>query len=164
MASADTIRDARPEDADAFVRAYERAWDAGLSAIAGKRLGELASIDERARSFRAGLEKMSPDARILVAERDGGLVGVATCVREGDGCELRSLYVVPEAWGSGVARSLLEKALESMRARGASEAILWVVEENGRARRFYEREGWTADGVTRVSELGAPEIRYRRTL
>jgi GNAT superfamily N-acetyltransferase len=164
VAEAVTIRDARPDDAAAFVRAYERSWDAALSGIAGKRLGELASVEERTMSFRKGVESISADARILVAERDGTVVGIATCRREGRTCELRGLYVVPEAWGSGVARDLMDAALEAMRARGASDAFLWVVEANGRARRFYEREGWTADGETRASELGPPEVRYRRSL
>lgn len=164
MTRAHTIRNARSDDAEAFVRAYERAWDAALATIAGKRLGALAPLEERIRAFQAGVERMSPDARIWVAERGGTLVGLATCIRNGDACELRSVYVVPEAWGSGVARDLLETALESMRARGATEAVLWVVEENGRARHFYEREGWTADGANRVSELGPRELRYGRAL
>jgi RimJ/RimL family protein N-acetyltransferase len=46
------------------------------------------------------------------------------------------------------------------------EAILWVAEENPRARRFYERYGWKAE-TTRVEEVvpGAfvPEVLYRLT-
>jgi GNAT superfamily N-acetyltransferase len=77
---------------------------------------------------------------------------------------LRSLYVVPEAWGTGVAQRLMEAALDAMRERGATEAILWVVEGNDRARRFYEREGWALDGEVRASQLGPSEVRYRRAL
>jgi hypothetical protein len=50
-----------------------------------------------------------------------------------------------------------------MRER-AVEAILWVGEANARARRFYEREGWSADGETRESPLGPRKLRYRLTL
>jgi ribosomal protein S18 acetylase RimI-like enzyme len=66
--------------------------------------------------------------------------------------------------GSGVAQALMETGLAAMRERGATEAVLWVVEANARARRFYEREGWTADGETRASPLGPTELRYRRVL
>jgi GNAT superfamily N-acetyltransferase len=132
--------------------------------LVGKRLAELASFEDRLESFRAGLEKASADVRILVAERDGAIVGVATCVREGATGELRSLYVVPEAWGTGVARRLMEAALDALRERGASEATLWVVDANARARRFYEREGWTPDCEMRASPLGQQEVRYRRAL
>jgi hypothetical protein len=45
---------------------------------------------------------------------------------------------------------------------GAAAASLWVVEANARARRFYEREGWVANGRSRETPLGPREVRYRR--
>ena len=53
-----------------------------------------------------------------------------------------------------------------MAARGEREAILWVLEDNPRARRFYEREGWLEDGVgeTQFLDVTVPVIRYRRPL
>jgi GNAT superfamily N-acetyltransferase len=158
------VRDARPEDAEEFVRAYEVSWDAMAVPLVGKSLAEFASFESRLDSFRSGIKQRSDDARVLVAERDGAIVGSATCVRDGARCELRSLYVVPQAWGTGVAQRLQEAALDAMRERGATEAVLWVVEANGRARRFYEREGWTLNGETRASPLGPSEVRYRRSL
>lgn len=158
------VRDARAEDADAFVRAYELSWDAMAGPVVGKRLAELAPLEDRRESFRAGLAQASPDARVLVAENEGSIVGVATCVRDGATCELRSLYVVPDAWGAGFAQQLMVTALDGMRERGAAEATLWVLDANARARRFYEREGWTPDGETRTSPLGPGEVRYRRAL
>jgi GNAT superfamily N-acetyltransferase len=159
-----SIRDVRGDDAEAFVRAHELAWDAGLADIVGKRLSELASFDKRVKAFRKGLKKNSPDKRAWVAVREDALVGVVVCTRKRKRCELRDLYVVPEAWGSGTARRLMEAALAAMRDRGATEAVLWVGEANARARRFYEREGWEEDQKTRKSRLGPRERRYRRAL
>jgi hypothetical protein len=51
-----------------------------------------------------------------------------------------------------------------MRSRNSTAAVLWVVVDNSRARRFYEREGWHADGRQRVSSLGPSELRYTRRL
>ncbi|HSP70846.1 MAG TPA: GNAT family N-acetyltransferase [Gaiellaceae bacterium] len=59
---------------------------------------------------------------------------------------LNGLYVRPEAWGTGVAARLHERALAAL---GPGIARLWVLEENHRARRFYERRGWREDGTTR---------------
>lgn len=78
--------------------------------------------------------------------------------------ELRGLYVVPEEWGTGVAGALLDAGVNDMRELGASSAILWVVEQNARARRFYERVGWAADGETKASMFDIVEVRYRRSL
>ncbi|HET7046210.1 MAG TPA: GNAT family N-acetyltransferase [Gaiellaceae bacterium] len=70
----------------------------------------------------------------------------------GDGW-LNGLYVRPEAWGTGVAGELHDRAVEALREAGAATARLWVLEANVRARRFYERRGWTPDGSTRVVEF-----------
>ena len=80
---------------------------------------------------------------VLVDERGRGFAAVA-------GEWLDALYVRPEAWGTGVAARLHDRAVEELRAAGVARARLWVLEENARARRFYERRGWRADGSTRV--------------
>ena len=62
---------------------------------------------------------------------------------------LHGLYVLPEAWGTGVAARLLARAVDAIGQAGERRARLWVLEENHRARRFYEKHGWYADGSTR---------------
>jgi RimJ/RimL family protein N-acetyltransferase len=54
-----------------------------------------------------------------------------------------------------------------LREAGYRAAILWVLEDNPRARRFYEREGWELDGAAKEDDfLGVrvAEVRYRLTL
>ena len=50
---------------------------------------------------------------------------------------------------------------------GFTEALLWVLEDNARARRFYEATGWEVDGRVKTVEIGGRElveVRYRKTL
>lgn len=150
------VRQAVAEDAEGFVRAHETSWDASLASIVGRRLGELAPFEARLDAFRAGMAAGPEGAGAWVADEQGEIVGLAVRV----GSELRDLYVVPSAWGTGVAQALVEAALEGV----TGEAVLWVGEANTRARRFYEREGWVADGETRASPLGPTELRYRKDL
>jgi GNAT superfamily N-acetyltransferase len=142
------------------VRAHEAGWDAALAPIVGKTLGELAPLAARVERAGATLADPPEDACAWVAEREGVIVGMAIA----SGAELRDLYVVPAAWGTGVGVELMRVALDWIAVRGAQEALLWVGEDNLRARRFYEREGWAADGGTRTSPLGPVELRYRRPL
>ncbi len=86
------------------------------------------------------------EVEVLVAAQGGEIVGLAA-VRPG---WLDGLYVLPDRWGSGAAQSLHDEAVERLRDRGFRSARLWVLERNDRARRFYERRGWRADGRTRV--------------
>ena len=57
----------------------------------------------------------------------------------------------------------MDAAKELLRAQ-YRDATLYVLDDNPRARRFYEREGWALDGTTKTGEfLGLPvaEVRYR---
>jgi GNAT superfamily N-acetyltransferase len=157
MTTGSTVRPASADDAEGFTQAYEAAWDATLAPLIGRTLAELVPFADRVASFEASFSSLPPETGIWVAEREGVIVGVAARL----GSELRSLYVVPDAWGTGVAQSLMSTALDAMRAEGAESAELWVAEANKRARRFYEREGWEATDDTKVSELGPTEVCYR---
>src|SRR6478736_903344 len=57
------------------------------------------------------------------------------------------IYVDPQHWGQGVGRLLMTAARDRLRGDGAREALLWVFAGNDRARRFYEIDGWRADGL-----------------
>jgi GNAT superfamily N-acetyltransferase len=81
---------------------------------------------------------------VLAAERNGAVAGIAGV----DACWLHGFYVRPEWWGSGVADELHAAALEAM--VDCAEPKLWVLTENHRARRFYEKHGWRENGETRV--------------
>jgi GNAT superfamily N-acetyltransferase len=105
----------------------------------------------------------------FVAEEAGVLLGFATVGPSGEPDrygELHGLYVDPDVRSTGVGRALTERA-EAELARTYREAVLWVLEDNPRARRFYELAGWEADGVrSSFSRLGvdAPVVRYRKRL
>jgi GNAT superfamily N-acetyltransferase len=78
--------------------------------------------------------------------------------------ELIAIYVDPAYVGTGVGRLLIAAARERLRAV-STQAALWVLDGNVRARRFYERDGWSFDETRRTRSYGnAPvqEVRYRR--
>ncbi|MGW0994848.1 N-acetyltransferase family protein [Streptomyces sp. NPDC002523] len=112
----------------------------------------------------------SDDAVVnLVAEQDGRIVGWAALGPYRDGevrtsdAELYALYVDPEHLGSGIGRALLAESVE--RCAGYPRMFLWVLKENSRARRFYERAGFRPDGAEEpfdVDGVRVPEIRYVR--
>ncbi|MEU6111082.1 GNAT family N-acetyltransferase [Streptomyces albidoflavus] len=106
---------------------------------------------------------------------DGRVVGWACCgpreipeagagAGQGEG-ELYALYVRPDLLGRGVGRALLDAVHDEAAARGWGALVLWVVEANARARRFYEAAGYRADGGAQSEEydgVAVREVRYRR--
>lgn len=80
--------------------------------------------------------------------------------------ELYALYVTPARWSTGAGRTLMEAVLAALTETGYPRAVLWVLADNTRARRFYEKAGFAPDGVTNIlTGLGGVlELRYARDL
>jgi GNAT superfamily N-acetyltransferase len=81
--------------------------------------------------------------------------------------EILALYVDPDTWGAGVGTLLMENSRDHLWRKGFTDAVLWVLVGNARACRFYQRDGWVADGVVRqdvVWGLPVDESRFLRRL
>jgi len=81
--------------------------------------------------------------------------------------EIYALYVDPGSLWGGVGRMLMADARLRLAEAGFTEAILWVLQGNDRARSFYEGEGWAPDGATRVEnvyDIVSTVDRFRRGL
>jgi GNAT superfamily N-acetyltransferase len=79
--------------------------------------------------------------------------------------EIQLLYLDPTAWSAGAGLALLRAGEDALTAAGFDRLALWTLESNDRARRFYERNGWRADGT--VKTVTHPhgwwrEVRYLR--
>ena len=102
-----------------------------------------------------------PLAWSRVALHGARVVGVVVWRPVTGGALLSWLFTDPGEWGSGLAQGLHDSAIAAMRTAGHAEAELWVHDANGRARRFYERNGWTPTGEGRVHDrLGLRLLRY----
>jgi GNAT superfamily N-acetyltransferase len=102
-----------------------------------------------------------PEVTVLVADAcDGGLLGYAAY----DTSTLRHLAVRPDHWGHGLATELVETVTAAMDRRGCALASLWVLDENKRARRFYEYLGWKSTDDRREAPWPPypTEVRYTR--
>ncbi|ROP44630.1 GNAT family N-acetyltransferase [Pseudokineococcus lusitanus] len=170
------LRPAVPDDAPALAAVHVAGWRAGYRGLV--RDDYLDALDPSAREARWRTTASGPDG-VLVVEEDGALVALCAFgpCRDDDlpdeAGEVRSLYVLPEHWGTGVGGRLLAAATAELLAVGADEPpVLWALTGNTRARRFYERRGWHPDGTTRVVERAEldgvpavtfPEVRHRLT-
>lgn len=69
------------------------------------------------------------------------------------------LYVAPDQQRKGLGQALLGKALHD-----GEERRLWTFQKNARARRFYERHGFTPERFTDGSnnEEREPDMLYRK--
>ncbi len=170
-----SIRRANPSDAEALAVLHVQAWQwAYRGQLPDAYLDSLSdAIEHRVEWRRAALENVTSEYRTWVAEIDGRVVGFADTGPPEDGeterriAKLFTIYLDETVVGQGAGRALLAHAMDDLVRRGYREAILWVLDSNVRARRFYEAAGWYQDGAAQVEQLGDVEIRevrYRRIL
>jgi len=102
-----------------------------------------------------------PGVTVLVRDAESGGVDALAAY---DDRQLRHLAVRPDQWGRGLASTLIATVLAAMGRRGTTDAELWCLVDNHRARGLYEHLGWQA--TTDRQEAPWPphptEMRYRR--
>ncbi|MFI7551730.1 GNAT family N-acetyltransferase [Micromonospora sediminimaris] len=175
-----SIRREQPDDAEAVARVHVRGWQAGYAGIMPDEvLNRLNPVAWAQRRRALGTADPDHPFTTLLAEEHGTLVGFATFgpyrnnQDRGDldpaYGEVVSLYVTPENWGDGTARALFAAARAGLRESGWTEYRLWVLADNDRARRFYERAGLSPDGERSTypvplsggrPAIGLVELRY----
>jgi len=167
------VRGATQSDVDAIVDVHVETWKVAYRGqLPDEYLDGLdATRPRRAMVWQRAID--SPTQRVLVADRDGLVVGFVSVGPADDKTlgaevgELYAIYVHPRAWDIGAGRELISRGVDALRELGYARAVLWVLGSNDRARRFYERAGWSADGATKVDErpgVALHEVRYARRL
>lgn len=76
--------------------------------------------------------------------------------------EIAALYVLPDFMGRGAGRLLLQSAVRDLSKRGFARLYLWVLEQNLRARHFYELSGWSSSGEGALITILGKDIRQLR--
>ncbi|MFI8361933.1 GNAT family N-acetyltransferase [Streptomyces sp. NPDC085612] len=172
-----TVRAMTGTDIEAVSAIRVTGWRTAYAGIVPRTWLERMTVEEDARERRRRFASAPGGVYDLVAvDARGAVVGWA-CLGPGpdEGAggrgtrtgELYALYVLPALVGSGVGRTLIEAVHARARELGLGRLLLWVLEDNARARRFYERAGYAADGAVQADEydgVSLPEVRYRLAL
>lgn len=168
-----TIRNAVQGDVRAIASVHVLAWQVAYRGILPDALLDNLDVSQRANLWRGWLSGRG--VHTLVACGPPGVVGFsrlcparAIATPPPSTAEVTHLYVHPDEQSSGVGRQLLAEAIGIARQEQYRGVLLWVLEANGRATRFYERFGFTVDGARRTDPafLGndSAEVRYALTL
>ncbi|HEY6744118.1 MAG TPA: GNAT family N-acetyltransferase [Mycobacteriales bacterium] len=165
-----TCRPMTAGDFDAVCELHVRAWQSAYRGIVPQDFLDAMDPAERARRTRG--DDLTGQH---VAEADGEIVGwlaLGPYRAQDDGPdapgpgygEVEAIYARPDAVGTGVGRALMAYGLAELDRAGLRPVLLWVLTDNARARRFYEKAGFHLDGATHTYEVGGatlPEVRYR---
>jgi GNAT superfamily N-acetyltransferase len=178
------LRKARRGDELRVAVLHVRSWQEAYGGLMPAEF--LATLDPRDRAGRYTFEdedgpttllaiasdEAAPGADDAPLDEDEALLGFVSFGRSRDedlpaSGEVGALYVDPDRHRGGVGRLLMAEARRRLAADGYADAFLWVLDGNDRARKFYEREGWVADGARREEnpyDIVSRVSRFRRRL
>lgn len=170
------IRPAGLADAVQIARVHVRSWQAAYRGMMPQDFLDGLDPAYRAERWRSALADADPTRRgLLVATPGSGdIIGFASFGPSRDSDtepqvtgEVYAIYADPDAWGTGAGRALMAGVVAQLARMGYTDAVLWVLEANDRARRFYTLAGWVEDGARRIDDsygFDVAEVRYRRAL
>ncbi len=158
-----TLRRPVPADAPALIDMKAKAWRQTYTGVV--RQSVIDALDENRERRLEGMTQLIAAEQItfcMATDELQRVVGVAASGPGRDenpppGIELEMIYVLAEAYGSGLGTELADAVL------GDGPAYLWVLEGNGRAEAFYRNIGFLPDGSRKYDDgLDMHEIRMVR--
>jgi ribosomal protein S18 acetylase RimI-like enzyme len=159
------IRYASVADAEILGMVHARSWQAAYAGIVPNEflagMNPLARQEHFAQALSEGREH---DAIIFADDKPVGLTTIGKC-RDQDKDdtfgEIWGIYLLPEFWNQGIGTVLLRWGLHELYLQGYRQASLWVLKDNIRARKFYEKNGFAWDGSEKEIFLGKLLIECR---
>ena len=166
------VRRATSADAAAIAGVQVRGWQSGYRGLVPDAILDAMSVAERTARWREILSRVDASTYTLVTERADELLGFCSIIapsRDDDAsartAEIAAIYVEPALWRAGAGGTLLRVALDNLRRDDWRDVSLWVFAANDRARSFYARFGFHADGREIVdAPSGQTEVRLRTAL
>jgi ribosomal protein S18 acetylase RimI-like enzyme len=127
---------------------------------------ELVQHPERLRTWAS-----HPASRLVAAYDGDAMIGMLVNMvgRADDGFgppvssfrHLAGVSVLPDHWGRGVGRRMLQATLADVQAANVRVVTLWARRGNGRADRLFKSVGFRLTGRTQPDEVGHEMLHYR---
>ena len=145
------------DDFEAIGNIYAQSWKTAYRGIIPQEYLDTLNASR----WTHGLENGIYDAFVLI--EDDRYIGTSSiCAardeKMADYGEIISLYLLPEYFGHGYAAPLLQCAVNALLEKGHKNIYLWVLKENTRAQKFYEKQGFHKNGDTSCIEIAGKEL------
>lgn len=155
------IRIMGSEDIAQVSRVYALSWKTAYRGIIPQSY-----LDELPEDRWVSALKNSPFTSLVLLDR-GRYVGTSAFGEARDESlpgwgEIVSIYLLPEYFGRGYGQKLLDAVVSALAQRGYADIYLWVLADNLRARRFYEKNGFCHNGDTQTIDIGEAPLKGMR--
>lgn len=159
----------RPKTGDAAALAYiqTESWKAAFREILSPEiLAQCTNLDKATQMYERLLIQNKGNGYLLKVDGNPHCIAWWDSTRESSMpgyAELICIHSLPNQWREGYGSKMMEMVLNDIASAGYKRVMLWVFEQNQRARRFYEAHGFTTKGQAKPG-VSPTEICYEREL
>ncbi len=147
---------AQISDASVVGFVHSAAWKQAYAEIFPAEYVHSDTPEKRTQEFLDACKNQ--DIFYYLIQEAGLAVGILKVMKQLDGYEILSLYILEEYRSNGIGKQAI---LQLSGQFGAETMQLWVLEDNKRGRLFYENIGFRSTGNTRVIDRGKPYVQVQ---
>ena len=161
------IKRANMGDEDIFAFIQTESWKSAFKGILNDEILEkYTQIDKATAMYRRIISENIGNGYLLTVDGAPHCIAWWDSTREIDMpgyAELICIHSLENGWRRGYGSKMMDVVLCDIAKAGYSKVMLWVFEENTRARRFYESIGFTLTEKKKQS-FESTEVCYEMTL
>lgn len=160
------VREARLDDADGIARAHVASWNESYRGILPDNVLDRIDVGQRVETRRRILRDRSIFQLVAYDTTHGDIVGFCDAGSSRRhmqyGGELYAIYLVHHAKRHGVGGEMFARVRAWLAANDRQSMVVWVLENNHHARKFYEALGGraAARASSRVAGFPVVELSY----
>ena len=157
------IRKATLSDCEAIGHIHTISWQQSYKGIIPQDYLDNLSEAERATQCYKIMSSPESDSLYLVAEQNGTIIGFGVfgplrySETEEEETELYAIYLLDEVKGTGIGVALAQAIAQELISQNYNSMMLWVLKDNPRAIKFYERLGGVK-GRSEISDIGGKDL------
>ena len=161
---------AKKENAHEMALLHAISWEQAYSGIIPENIINDFTIEKREKIFSSAIS--SNPEEYYIFKVDDNLAGIASLNKSHEKNapdyigEIYSIYFHPKYWGTPATYYGLQFCVDRLKTLGFKTVTIWVLNDNIRAKKFYEKNGFIPDGNYQEMELGKKllEIRYSKNI
>ena len=161
------IRKVCQGDANALAYIQTESWKAAFAGILdADTLARCTDINRATAMYQRLLDENKGNGYLLLVDRIPHCIAYwdeARDIEFAGKAELICIHSLPDNWHKGFGSQMMDQVLIDIKEAGYSEVVLWVFQDNLRARAFYDAKGF------RLTEISKPaydtkELLYSKEL
>lgn len=161
------VRKVKAHDEEVLAYIQTESWKVAFKNIlSAEMLRKYTDINRAKEIYKELLNKNIGHGYILEVNNKLHCIAYWDKTREDDMlgyAELINIHSLQDNWAKGYGTKMMERVIKDIKEAGYKKVMLWVFEENYRARKFYEARGFCFNGKNKES-FGAKEVCYEKSL